>query len=172
MSDKTEPEGVPGNESDNIEDFPEDDPIQRAAADMEETMQQVAETLEMFEDCACPVCRAICEAVTDVCQLPLEGLWSRCEQIQAMDDNEAMLLYLGTLMVGCAHAQATCREMQTIGHAAHEAYNIVETRTSLAVARTTAKAVLGDDVNVAVGVMPTGTVPMSGNGNGDPHGPN
>jgi hypothetical protein len=172
MSDKTEPEGVPGNESDSIEDFPEDDPVKQAAADVETTMQQVAETLEMFEDCACPVCKAICEAVVDVCQHPLEGLWSRCEEIQAMEEDEAMLLYLGSLMVGCAHAQATCRELKAIGHAAHEAYGMVEMRTSIAVAKTTAKAVLGGDAQVAVGVMPPGAVPMGGTGSGDPHGPN
>jgi hypothetical protein len=168
-----EPEGAPGNAQDNIEDFPEDDPFANAEHDVKKTLDVINALLEEFSECKCPVCIRICEAVRDSCRKPVTGLWERLDEITAMEDDQAVFLYLGSLMTACAHASATCREMTAVAYAAHEAYSIVETKTSLAIAKATAKALIGGDPDVLVGMVPADMIPNMGGGNGGgTHGPN
>jgi hypothetical protein len=170
--DNTEPKGAQGNEPDDIRDFPEDDPIAHAERDVARTIGKVDALLENFSQCKCPVCTQVCESVRDICQVPVKGLWERLDEIAAMEDDQAMFLYLGSLMTACSHARATCREMTAVAYAAHEAYNVVETKTTIAVAKTTAKALIGGNPEVLVGVVPPEAIPNMGGGNGGSHGPN
>ena len=168
MSTKTEPEGAQGNAPDNIEDFPEDDPIAHAEHDVKKTRGVINALLEEHGDCHCPVCTAVCTAAKETALGPVEGLWARLDEIISTKDDEAMMLYLGSLMTACSHGRASCDHLDKIAYAAHEAYLHVETKTTIAVAKTTAKALIGGDPEVLIGAVPN--VPMPNMGGGGPGG--
>jgi hypothetical protein len=173
---ETEPDGAEGNEQDNIEDFPEDNLPANAQDEMRQAVEAIAELLDEHKKCECPVCSTIYENTPRKMLRPLEGLASRIDQFIADGNDDMAVMYMSSLMTASAQVRSQCKFFSALSDAAHEAYAIVETKTTVAVAKMTTEAIIGGDAKVLVGkLIPGMEIPQgwpSGGSDGGSHGPN